>query len=273
MTIVDFKPEYTVISTGDKTAFYTLRVVGTAIGINANGRYAFNHSYFIRNLSTDREKALETGTYYSEQLGYPFKPNADFDLNDIKRRRSEDLVAEREALERYERERTEAAVADYDRDVTAGVLLMGKYADRTIEEVAETDPDYLYWLAREAVEYSESETVFYNKFNASALIAKKWADANPRPISNWIGEVDEKITFTAKLTKIVDINSFYASTLFRFVTDQGNIVVMYSTAKKMYELNKGDVVTIQATVKSHDNSMYEDVDNSKVTLVKRPKIL
>lgn len=272
--IIDFRPEYTFISTGEKIAMYTLRVAGTAVLMICGERSVINHSYYIRNLSTDREKALSVGAEISGLLGHPFKPNADFDLNEIKRINAEESKERREAIERDIRERTEAAITEYKGDLDEGILLIGKYVGRSVTEVGENDPEYLRWLAGNAEEYSETdESIYYSKFNASALIALKWVRDNPRPTSEWIGNVGDKIEFTAKLTKIVDINGQFPTSLFRFVNNEGSVITTYSTAKKMEELHVGDEVTIKATVKRHENSVYEEIDNDKVTIVNRPKVI
>lgn len=266
---ISFHPKYTFISTGDKTAFYTLREGGDLTVLVNNVYVTYFHTYHIQNLSTDRDTALTKGNEISEHLGLPFKPNADFDLNEIKRRSHEEAEAHRRAeIEAEEARRTEAAEL-YEAAKTDGLLLVGKYISKTAEEVAEIDPDYLYWMAAEA----DPEAVRFSKFNASALIAKKWADANPLPISEWVGEEGTKVEFEGRLTKTVDINGMYPTTLFRFVTEDGNVIIIYSTAKKMNELEAGDTVKILATVKKHDRSFYEPHGNNKVTVLNRPKVL
>lgn len=269
MAIVSFEPTHTFISTGDKTAFYTLRQSGVATAVECGVYITFRHSYYIQNLSTDSATAIKRGQEISESLDLPFYPNADFDLNEIKREKAEVIAARNAAIEAERKQQELSALVEYKNSVTAGVMLVGKYNGVLVTDVAKNDPEYLYWFA---TQYDDEATMF-SAFNASAKMASIWATANPKPISNWVGTVNQELLFTGKVTTIRNISGMYSSTLYRIVDESGNIVITYSTAKKFDELDIGDVVTIKGTVKKHETSMYEMTDNDHVTVLSRPKLI
>lgn len=72
-----FEKKFTFISTGDKKGFYTLRVYGNN---RINGK---NASAFIRNLSTDKDKAIIKARLLSEELGLPLNEEIDSSLTKL----------------------------------------------------------------------------------------------------------------------------------------------------------------------------------------------
>ena len=89
-----FDKKFTFISTGDKKGFYTLRVYGHN---RTNGK---NASAFIRNLSTDKDKAIAKARLLSEELGLPLNEEIDFELNEIAR--NESLSLHQPPIEAFE---------------------------------------------------------------------------------------------------------------------------------------------------------------------------
>lgn len=267
--IISFSPEYTFLSTGDKTAMYTLREYGLAMGVDMKGqRYEFMTTFYIQNLSTDKEKALAKGAEISANINLPFKANADFDLNEIKRKSREAAEQERADAEAYEQERRVKATQDYTNALGEGVMLAGKYTGDEVEKVGEQDVEYLQWFAGQAVDID-----YYSKFHATAKIAAKWLEENPQPISEFQGEVGDTLIFSGIVTKALEMNGQFYTVLYRFKTATGNIITTFTTAKAFDEVQVGDELTISAKVKAHEHSPYELQDNDKVTVVARPKII
>lgn len=89
-----FDKKFTFISTGDKKGFYTLRVYGHN---RTNGK---NASAFIRNLSTDKDRAITKARLLSEELGLPLNEEIDFELNEIAR--NESLSLHQPPIEAFE---------------------------------------------------------------------------------------------------------------------------------------------------------------------------
>lgn len=269
--IIDFKPKNTFLSTGEKHGFYTLRIGGVFTAVTFEGEtYYYNGSEYCQNLSTEKEKAVQRGAEISDAMGLPFYADATFDLVEIQRISNEEATARREAEERFQAEREKAKQAEYDCIINEGVMTGGKYTGCTIEQIAATPEgqDYLRWLARPI----NSDTNAFTKWDAMVQMALVWVKANPIKVSEWQGTVGNKHTFTAILTKKIWTNGRFPSCMFRFVDEDGNIFVTYSTSKGMTAINVWETATIEATVKEHENSYYEDDANNKVTMLNRPKV-
>jgi hypothetical protein len=129
------------ISTGDKAGFYTLRAFGvrtrytqTEFGTESESD---DTSVYIRNLSTDKEQALEAAKAYLSKH-YPFAPFRGvitFDLDDIHRISREQTEANRIA--------EAARIASTDFSIFQG----GKYAGQSVNDVLAEDKAYCEWFS------------------------------------------------------------------------------------------------------------------------------
>lgn len=263
----DITDLYTFISTGEKTAMYTLRVMCEV----RHPQGAYLKDYFVRNLSTDKKTANEKAHYFSDEMGVPLKSDATFDLNEIKRRKAEEIAADREEQERVERQRIEDINMKTVEALECDVFLVGKYTGETPHEVAiaHEDIDYLKWFARQASDINDG---YFDKFNISANIAKNWIDENPQSESEYVGEEGEKRKFKVRINMVRTIDAFRSVTyLFEMNDEEGNIIKTFSKAKGMMNAPKKEWITIEATVKKHEMSVYDDYQ--KVTIVNRPKVV
>jgi hypothetical protein len=98
---------YYYISTGDLNGFYTLKHCFNEIVYVRSGNYnetggvesqAVERDWFIKNLSTDRDKAIAAAHAWCDENGVPNTPvrrrfNADFDLDEIHRLKQEQYAA------------------------------------------------------------------------------------------------------------------------------------------------------------------------------------
>lgn len=251
-------PLYLFISTGDKCGFYTLREMVRVV--TRDGSYLTDR--FIKTLSTDSAKADTLASEFSEYLGLPLNGNASFDLEEIKRRKSEEVERERQERERQEREVMAKREEEFQRIVGEACFVNGKYCGQTATEVAEKDIGYIQWLADQW-----SENLCRSKMTANVFIAHEWILENPIADSEFVGEEGQQITLELKFEK-----SYWADGRFptlRHVCYSGTNVVMFcSTAKGFKELNPGDRFTVNALVEKH----YTKWDGKRMTILKKPKI-
>jgi hypothetical protein len=138
------------ISTGDKAGFYTLRAFGvrtrytqTEFGTESESD---DTSVYIRNLSTDKEQALEAAKAYLSKHypSAPFRGVITFDLDDIHRISREQAEANRIA--------EAARIASTDFSIFQG----GKYAGQSVNDVLAEDKGYCEWFSGN-VWYKESD--------------------------------------------------------------------------------------------------------------------
>lgn len=129
------------IATGEKAGFYTLRAFGTRTRYTktefGTQSECDDASVYIRNLSTDKEQALESAREYLAKH-YPtarFNGVVNFDLDDIHRISREQAEARRAA----EAER----IAKTDFSVFQG----GKYAGRSVNDLLAEDKGYCEWFS------------------------------------------------------------------------------------------------------------------------------
>jgi hypothetical protein len=95
---------YYYISTGDLNGFYTLKHTFTETcyrkcGDQVEG-YAVERDWFIKNLSTNRDEAIAKANAWADENSVPTNRrrfNANFDLEEIKRRNAEEIAAIRAA--------------------------------------------------------------------------------------------------------------------------------------------------------------------------------
>ena len=257
-------PLYTFISTGEKTALYTLRCMYEVPVVIQGVNRIILKDYHIQNLSNDKATAEEKAEYLSEQIGVPFKGNAEFDLNDIRRRKSEEVAAEREAVERAVRIAEEKAQAEYVRSMQEGVILCGKYTGMAPAEVVDTD--YLRWMASQI--YLEApEGLERSKWSISCQIAAKWLTEHPVKDGEWIGEVGDKVVLTLKLQKVIFIQGQWPTIMYKTTTAEGDVVVFYTVAAGFSDLIVGEEFVVSGTIKKHDE--YKGI---KSTIIARPKL-
>lgn len=152
------------ISTGDKSGYYTLKAYGT------RSRYVRDDhgntstecddaQVYIRNLSTDKEKALEAAREYLAKH-YPtakFSGVVNFDLDEIHRISREQAEAQRAA------EAARVAATDFSK------FQGGKYAGKYVVEVYSEDKSYLEWFACQS--YREGTDSARTQVFAKALLA------------------------------------------------------------------------------------------------------
>lgn len=255
---------YTFISTGDKFGFYTFRVMcKVKVYVDGESRM-INKDYYVKNLSTNKAQAEQMAEEMSVGYGLPFRGNAEFELEEIKRRNSELVREQREAQERAIAQREQEIQEEYIRTVQEGVIICGKYTGMTAKELHSLDLGYLFWLADQ---YSADGNSFH-RLAVSAKIAHDYITQNNIQKPGYVGVEGEQATMSLKLTRSQWTHGQFPTIMFICTTEAGENVVFFSTAKKFQELEVGQNFTVTALIKEH----RENWSGNKETLLNRPKI-
>jgi uncharacterized protein (DUF3820 family) len=239
------------ISTGAQNVMYTLRQ-------SRSNRY-FTTDFYICNLSLDLEKAIAKARDYFERIHYKHEFGEVF-FNDCP-----------EYDPRERRKGMTAKQTDAVDEIERGFFPFGKHRGTKIEDA----PDgYVLWWADKANEEDVVVKALASFCMGVALernlIAKReekraeW-DARDRA-SNHVGVVGERLTFENAVAisiyhKASDYDDGYWINKFQIGDD---IIVYYG--KKLAE--KGDTVTLKATIKRHN-----EWEGKKTTVIQRPKVL
>lgn len=261
MALADTKSLYTFISTGDKTAMYTLRVMCLCTVTVGGENFKEMRDYYIQNLSTEKDKAEQKAGELSALLNLEFRGNADFDLSEIRRNRDSMAAEKREAAERAHNERLAAWDAERSEQLKAGMFLVGKYVGSTPADVAAIDLGYVLWIAKE-VDAS-------GKLGISARIAAEWIEANNIQAPGYIGEVNATIEVTATLKRVFWTQGQFPTLMHIATADSGEEIVFFSVAKAFKEIEIGQRFCIRGMVKDQ----REGWGGSKQTVIGKPKLI
>lgn len=259
--IVESKALYAYISTGDKTAMYTLRVMcEDKLVIGGETSFTLN-SYYYQNLSNNKQLAEEKAEAFAEAMGIPFKGDANFELNEIKRQRDAMAKEKREALERAYQEKIEKEAAERAERVSEGIILVGKYEGQTVEMVWKNDKGYVWWLA--------SMTNCQGKLGISADIAAKFIADNNIQKPGYVGIVGEELEISLTLRRASWTSGQYPTLMWLCEDEEGHEVVFFSVAKAFKELEDGETFKVKGLVKEQ----REGWNGNKQTILNKPKMV
>ena len=261
------KRETYYISTGEKTAMYTLRV--QYMGIDGWGHPAIMDDY-ICNLSTDADKALSKATAYVEQnaegQGVKF---TGFSLDEIKRRAAGVAKAEQEAADaaRWEEEenRRVAREAAGLQLVTQGKFPFGKYREELFEVAPKSYVKYIAenFVAEEGDKVVEMLLVELKRLYPEAFV--EMPKPNGKHVDAWAEK--EKVEFKATVIAAFGYEGYYGWVdVTKFVKDSGELIVHSGT--RNFDIEEGDIVVMKGTVKA-----FDEYDDENQTLIIRPKLL
>lgn len=245
------------ISTGAKNAMYTLRSCRQISSINPD----FFPDHYIRNLSTDVEKAAEKATEYFEAFRQRVGEHNDIVYildtdpdNAIDKRRGKLSVQDTKSIEAIE----------------AGFAPFGKHAGAKLVELPES---YLLFFADK---YGQTTRPVMEAFAAACLgvalelgyIAKR--DERREELrqidlkSNHVGIIGKRQVFEGVLEMCFEKDTFEGSYFVNKIRC-GDDIIMYFGNKLG---NKGDVIKLKGTVKNH-----VERDGILSTQIKRPHII
>lgn len=272
------------ISYGEKKCMYTLWVIydDSNDASSVQGRRRYLRSHYIKNLSTDKESAIEKAVQYASENNIEFvsTTNADALLNEIERRTADELEAERVEIQRKAEEAEKKAIEDRDRQIEENVLIFeeqfdscqftfGKYNGETFEKIMNTDPQYIRFLMDNNPEAPFEFPTRLTDMCINSLYAFVQENGYPKgrfDDSEYVGNPKERIEIKVTVTGKSTFRGFYGlTTLYKFIDDEGNLLVTFYSGTS-WKLDIDDTAIIVGTVDKHQ--VY---DNVKQTTLKRVK--
>lgn len=247
------------ISRGTTNAMFTLRKSWVEPVQYGNVFRRVKHDVHVQNLANDEDRARAKAQEIADAVGFPLHANiSDAPLRPITRRSHEEMEAERAAQEAYMAQMRAEREAEMLALVAEGKIPFGW---RKGDEIAKTPMGYLNWVVSEDFEA--------NSKVAEAFRAKvaEYLASLPVKTSTHQGVVGERLTFTAKVTKVMNFGSYTYNGPCRYMTlledEEGNVFKMVG----VYLAETGKVITVTATVKEH--SEYK---GKAQTNIQRPKV-
>lgn len=261
--IIESIPLYGFISTGDKVAMYTMRIMYKHVLQLGRERGTTTRAEFVKILSNDKAKAETLAAEICADYGVPFKGNAEFELNEIRRQRDAEKAEKLAEIERIFQEKEAKEKEEFNRVVQDATFISGKYAGQTPDEVAKFDLPYIDWLNSETVDNRST-------FAINIQIAKNYVEKiGGLNFGEFIGIIGDNVELALTLKKITSFQGTYGTQwVFCSVTDSGDNVVFYSTSKKFLALEAGDKFKIVGLVKAHNKR-----GNFNQTSINKPKLV
>lgn len=234
------------ISTGQKNGFYTLRHQFSVVIPTASGSRLHDYDQYLATLSTCPEKALEK----ARAMGYAVsKPQ--FTLDEIKRRKSELVQAEREALEKRIEEKRKAQENYLKKCLRNKVWPFGKY---TGSKFSAAPVDYILYFGKD-------ETL-------GPVLKAEFPELFPDTVDQYYGEVKGKYTEEVICTDAFSFESFYGRTnVIKLVTGKGNVLTYMGSGS--FRADKGSKMVVSFKVKAHE--VYNEEKVTKIFYVKEVK--
>lgn len=271
------------ISYGEKKCMYTLWVIVDRIYTVGKMQRKERFSRYVKNLSTDKEAAIDKAVEYASEHGIEFvsTTNADALLNKIERRSAEEIEearaqAQREAEEAQERaleerkRKVEELVVIFEEQFDSDKFTFGKYRGKTFEEVMGFDSQYIKFILDNNPDCPFEYPRTLSEMCINSLYAYVQENGYPKNYlddSEYVGNPRERIEIKVKVIDKQAIPGYYGDTvLYKFVDDENNLLVTFYSGST-WKLNIGDESFIVGTVDKHQ--VY---DNVKQTILKRVKV-
>ena len=273
-----YTPEKTIgayVSYGEGVKMYTLRVLTEGYDVIGDMKAFMRRDYYVKNLSINREQAIAKAKAYADSNNIKFldSDSSKRELEEIRRRNKEEVESRRRVSEENalrESQRQYESVVEEVEKVGVDIVVFGKYKGSRINDVIESDPEYIKYLLdqnehrlpiewpRDVYEYCLN-TIF-------KTVKENDIDLVPEAVSEFIGSVGDKITVQVTVKRKVHIDGYYSSsTLYVFEDVEGNIITTYYSGKK-WKASPGDKGLIEGTVKKHE--LYNDVKQTVLNRVK-----
>lgn len=260
---------YLYLSTGALTKMHTLRVYFEELRSGIDGQYRAERDWYLRNISTDADKALEKANKFSEANNIRLINDGDLlELAEIRRRSSEqkalDEAEKEEAFQATQRARETALMEIIDQ----GIFPYGKHNGETFEGVYKYDKGYLVWM----VNNKDEELDAVSNSLKNALLASYPNLKVPEYESvEYFGEPKTRYKgIKAKVVGSYGFDGFYGWVhIEKLLTENGEVLVYMGASG--FEWDVSDDVIIDFTVKSHEE--YEGEIQTKILRIKLIEIL
>lgn len=244
------------ISTGSQNVYYTLRstTINEEAGIHCN-------DYYICNLSIDVDTAIEKAKAYVDAYRDRVGETSEFKV-EFGGVWDAHVIARHKGLTAKESNDIET--------VWDGLFPFGKHRG---EYIAKAPDSYvLFWADKNDTSpvVAALSSACLGVAIERGLIAKRDEERAAQKaqdmMSNFIGEVGQRITFEGEVVSVFEKEDRYSGDIFYINKIRvGDDLVTY-IGKKL--ANKGDNVSFKATIKDHHE--YEGVKSTKVN---RPKMI
>jgi hypothetical protein len=248
---------------------YTLRAMKTVL---KNGKRLQVDTYWC-NLSTDWELAVHKAKQESMSEGVPLENSKKFSLEEIKRQRD----SERKAIAQEHAEKERALVAQQiklleeqtETSIAEGILLVGMYKGLNVDDVFKNDSPYVRFMASKI-----DSSMIMDKHGITCKICNEYVE-KLEPLSlGHIGTVGETIEGFFTFFKRVYFRSRYGSNSMHIFMDESvSEVILYTSAKKFLELEKGQMVNLSATVQEHRINHSLSTPQTIITKAKILKVM
>ena len=250
--------EYYYISSGAKNMMHTLRCVYTDSKYVEGESVDFERDYYVCNLSTDFDVAIEKAKMYA---GDKFREGASFSLEEIYRRTQEEMaLAAAEAAknaairEAEEEENNRVFRRDAYTKIADGDFPFGMYRNYSFETAPES---YIKFMG--TVEVEEGKSGFVMKF-LQKVLKKKFPDLFlPMPEANgeYYGTPKKREDMVATVVASFGFESFYGYTnVVKFVKDSGELLVYMGTTMPGFEVQK-TTVYLEGTADEYEYTTNE----------------
>lgn len=281
---MDMNERSAFISYGEKKSMYTLWVIHKEVVTAKNGMQKTNmDTFYVKNLSTNKEAAIEKAVDYASKHGIEFvsTTNADVLLNEIERRNAEEIAQDKAKREeeakqaeiRQEEERNriiEENVIIFEDHFQSNKFTFGKYHSKEFSEVMEIDPQYIKYILSKNPDcpYQYPTNITLMCINSLYYyVQENGYPESPYDNSEYVGIVGDKLVTKVHVMGKTPIDGrFGLKYLYKFIDEGGNLIVTFYSGNT-WSLDEGEDVTISGTIDKHQ--VY---DNVKQTILKRVKL-
>jgi len=274
--IIDGDVKSAFISYGEQCKMYTLHEVFHTEKVVNGHTVKTTDSRYVRNLATDRDRAIEKAIAYAASRGidYISTDGARKELYEIERHRSDErlrMKAEAEQQRRLEEERhINELLVVFDSQFQSEAFTFGKYTGKRFADVMKADSGYIRYIVENS-DLPHDIPKNLNDICANSLhsyVLKHGYPARPEDDSVYVGTKGERIELTVKVTKKMSFDTnFGIKTMYHFMDTDNNVFVTFYSGSS-WNLNIGDTATIKGTIDKH-----QEYDNVKQTHIKRVKVL
>ena len=255
------------IRSGEKNMMYTLR------HYLVEGDRKLDS--YIKNLSTDKSKAMALAKSIADVEGEPLLDVALTKLFDIERRSPEEIERERREREaKKEADNTELERnRQHNKELAENAFptfFFGKHQGKTCEMVLELDPEYTSWVC--SCEFSDP----YSTQQFFLIKAKEYFDAKLADLkqSEHQGAIGDKIDIEITCTKATGFSSDFGWTstwINRYLCmDDNRNVYLIDYSGDTWNMQEQQKYRITGKVKGHDE--YRGVKQTILTRVKAVKL-